>query len=332
MNYRPLGKTGLTVSEIGFGGWAIGGNAFGNSYGDTDDDVSRAALRAAIDAGVNLFDTADVYGHGHSEALISEVLKDYLDSSPSRFGRGAEERGGVGSEPVVVTKGGVNFYRKDDTLEQDWTPYGVAHALQQSLYRLRRDTLDVWLLMNPPVREMQRFRVWETLEALRRADKVRFYGVSVAEPGDAEWLLQTGAPVDVIEVAYSLFYQAPAVDLFDMADRAGVGLLVREPLANGFLAEKDHSRIFDDGDIRGGLPPEYVHAMRDVSGRLSFLADNTGRTPAQAALRFALDEPKVASVIVGMKTPEQVAENVAAVDVAAIDEAERRRVSEAFHE
>ena len=315
VNYRPLGKTGLTISEIGFGGWAIGGNAFGNSYGDTDDDVSRAALRAALDAGVTLFDTADIYGHGHSEALISEVV-DHWD----------------GEKPIVVTKGGVNFYRKDGTLEQDWTPYGVAHALQQSLYRLRRDTVDIWLLMNPPVREMQRWKVWETLEALRRAGKVTFYGVSVAEPEDAEWLLENRAPIDVIEVAYSLFYQGPSVRLFDMAERAGVGILVREPLANGFLAEKDHTRIFDEGDIRKNLPAEYVDAMRHVDDRLTFLSTGTGRTPAQAALRFALDEPQIASVVVGMKTPEQVTENVAAVDVAPISDDERRRISEAFHE
>lgn len=315
MKYRPLGKTGLTVSEIGFGGWAIGGNAFGNSYGDTDDDTSQAAIRTALECGVTLFDTADVYGHGHSEALISEVVGHW-----------------EGEKPAVVTKGGVNFYRRDGTLELDLTPYGVAHAVQQSLYRLRRDTIDVWLIMNPPVRELERWRFWDTMEALRRAGKVAFYGVSAAEPEDAVWLIDNGCPVDVVEVAYSLFYQSAVVELFEKADRAGVGVIVREPLANGFLATGGRGRAFDDGDIRGGLPPEYVAAMREMSSRLSFLSDGTGRTPAQAALRFALDEPSIASVVVGAKTPDQVRENAAAIDVAAIDDTERQRIAKVFHE
>ena len=324
------------VSELGFGGWGIGGNEFGNSYGDTVDDVSRDAIRTALDMGVNLFDTADIYGHGHSEALISEVLESRSqpqDSNPI-IGEGSPSDQGrqEGPAPVNVTKGGVNFYRRDGTLEQDWTPYGVAHAVQQSLYRLRRETLDVWLLMNPPVEEMARWKCWETLEALRRAGKVKFYGASVAEPHEAEWLLENSAPVDVIEVAYSLFYQAPSLHLFDMAERAGVGLLIREPLANGFLAEVDHTRVFDEGDIRRSLPSDYVDAMREVSERLTFLHDDGRRTRAQAALRFALDEPSIASVVVGIKTSEQVRENVGAVDVDPISDEERRRISEAFHE
>jgi aryl-alcohol dehydrogenase-like predicted oxidoreductase len=231
-----------------------------------------------------------------------------------------------------VTKGGINFYRKDGTLEQDWTPYGVAHAVQQSLYRLRRDTLDVFLLMNPPVREMKRWRVWETLEALRRADKVRFYGVSVAEPEDGVWLLENDAPVDVIEVTFSLFYQAAVMPLLPLAERAGVGIIVREPLANGFLAETDHTRVFDDGDIRRNLPPEYVDAMRETAVNLGFLADGTGRTPAQAAIRFALDAPGVSSVVVGAKTPEQVRDNAGAINVPPLTAEERRRITEVFSE
>ena len=92
MRTRRLGKTGLEVSEIGFGGWAVGGNAFGNSYGDTDDEVSQSAVRRALELGVTLFDTADVYGQGHSEALLGEVLNTW-----------------PGRSPIVVTKGGINF-------------------------------------------------------------------------------------------------------------------------------------------------------------------------------------------------------------------------------
>ena len=203
MNTRKLGRTGLRVSEIGFGGWAVGGNAFGNSYGDTDDVVSRAAIRKALELGVSLFDTADVYGHGHSEALLGEVLAQW-----------------PGPPPTVVTKGGVNFYRRDETLEQDWTPLALAHAVQQSLARLRRETLDVFLLMNPPVEELDRFKVWETLDALKRAGKIKRFGVSVAEPADGVWLLENRLPVEVLEVAYSVFYQSASADLLPLAKQA----------------------------------------------------------------------------------------------------------------
>ncbi|MEO7719923.1 MAG: aldo/keto reductase [Capsulimonas sp.] len=316
MHMRKFGRTGWKVSEIGFGGWAIGGDAFGNSYGATDDEVSKAALRRALELGVNLIDTADIYGHGHSEALIGEVLRDW-----------------TGAQPYVVTKGGVNFYRKDDTLEQDWTPFALAHAVQQSLIRLRRETLDLFLLMNPPVEELERLRVWDTLEALQRGGKIHHYGVSVAEPADGVWLLENDAPVTAIEVAYSLFYQGATTDLLPLARRKKVAILAREPLANGFLAGVHGSEsVFPEGDIRASLPLEYVTAMAETAERLRFLTDGDGRTPAQAAIRFVLDDPAVACVVAGAKTPAQVEENVAAVSVAAVTEAERDRIAEVFSE
>ncbi len=314
MKTRTLGKTGLRVSDVGFGGWAVGGNAFGNSYGETDDAVSRAAILRALELGVTLFDTADVYGHGHSEALLGETLKEW-----------------PGPAPTVVTKGGVNFYRRDDTLEPDWTPLALAHAVQQSLLRLRRDALDVFLLMSPPVEDLDRWKVWDTLDALKRAGKIRFSGVSVAEPADGVWLLQNHLPVDVLEVAYSLFYQGASTELLPLARKRGVGLLAREPLANGFLSGRyGADTVFTDGDIRAALPRAYVSAMAETAGQLGFLRRGGERTLAQAALRFALDDPAVASVVAGAKTPAQVEENVGAVSVPPIDVAERERVAGVF--
>lgn len=316
MKTRLLGKTGLRVSEVGFGGWGIGGNAFGNSYGEADDADSRAAVRRALALGVTLFDTADVYGHGHSEALLGEVLQTW-----------------DGPAPVVVTKGGINFYRRDGTLEPDWTPYAVAHAVQQSLMRLRRETLDVFLLMNPPVQELDRWRVWKTLDSLRRAGKVRHMGVSVAEPADGVWLLRHNLPVEVVEVAYSVFFQGATVELLDLARKRKIGILAREPLANGFLTGKyAPGAAFAPGDIRAALPPEYVQAMTETTERLRFLTLDGARTMAQAALRFVLDDPRVASVVVGAKTPAQVEENVGAAAVPALSGREREQISQVFDE
>ena len=314
MQMRRLGKTGLQVSEVGFGGWAIGGNGWGNSYGDTDDAVSKAAVRRALELGVTLFDTADVYGQGHSEALLGEVFTEW-----------------AGPPPVVVTKGGINFYRKDGTLEPDWTPLALAHAVQQSLIRLRRESLDVFLLMNPPVQDLDRFRVWETLDALRRAGKIKFYGASVAEPEDGLWLLRNNLPIDVLEVGYSLFYQGATTELLPLARRRKVAILAREPLANGFLTGKYASDAsFPEGDIRASLPPEYVAAMAQTAEQLDFLRREGARTAAQAALRFVLDDPSVSSVVVGAKTAAQMEENVGAADVPPIDAVERERVAGVF--
>lgn len=316
MKTRPLGKTGLRVSELGFGGWAIGGDAFGNSYGPTDDEQSKAAVRQALELGVTLFDTADVYGHGHSEALLGEVLADW-----------------DGPAPIVVTKGGVNFYRRDETLEPDWTPYAVAHAVQQSLMRLRRETLDVFLLMNPPVQELDRWRTWDTLDALQRSGKIAHYGVSVAEPEDGVWLLRHNLPVSVLEVAYSVFYQGATVQLLPLARKRKVGLLAREPLANGFLTGKYvPDAPFPEGDIRAALPPEYVRAMAETAAKLNFLTRDGERTMAQAALRFVLDDPCVSSVIVGAKTAAQVQENVGAAGVPPIDVGDREQIGAIFAE
>ena len=314
MKTRRLGKTGLSVSGIGFGGWAIGGNGWGNSYGETDDAVSKAAIRKALEMGVTLFDTADVYGHGHSEALLGEVLTEW-----------------GGPPPVIVTKGGINFYRKDGTLEPDWTPLALAHAVQQSLTRLRREALDVFLLMNPPVEDLDRFRVWETLDALRRAGKIKWVGVSVAEPQDGIWLLRNSLPVDVLEVGYSLFYQGATTELLPLARKRKVGILAREPLANGFLAGKyGPDAEFPEGDIRASLPPEYVAAMAQTAAQLDFLRRDGARTPAQAALRFVLDDMAVSSVVVGAKTAAQMEENIQAISVPPIDEAERARIAGVF--
>lgn len=311
---RRLGRTSLKVSALGFGGWAIGGNAWGSSYGPTDDAVSRAAIQAALEAGVTLFDTADVYGHGHSEALLGEVLSAW-----------------PGPPPVVVTKGGINFYRRDDTQEPDWTPLALAHAVQQSLARLRRDTLDVFLLMNPVVEDLEKYKVWDTLDALRRAGKIRYYGVSVAEPSDGLWLLQNRCPVDVLEVAYSLFYQGAMTELLPLARKRGVGMLAREPLANGFLSGRyAPDSVFPEGDIRATLPREYVAAMTETADALSFLAEPGKRTLTQAALRFVLDDPAVLCVVTGAKTPAQVTENVGAAFLPPLTEAERTRIDGVF--
>ncbi len=315
MNTRKFGKAALRVSELGFGGWAVGGDTFGNGYGPTSDDDSRAAIRAALAAGITFFDTADIYGHGHSEALLGEVLADTSG----------------GDKAIVCTKGGIDFYRSESGIEYDLTPYGIANAVQRSLDRLRRETIDVYLLMTPPIGALlENDRVWQSLAALQRAGKIGAYGVSVSDPHEGVALLQQNAPVDAIEVAFSLFDQGAAMELIPLARKRRVAIIAREPLANGFLTGKYvPGHVFPPGDHRSLIAREYADALADHAQALGFLATEH-RTLAQAALRFALDEPNIATVVAGARSEAQVRQNVTACDAEAITDDERRAIERVF--
>jgi len=317
MNYRRLGRAKLQVSEIGFGGWAIGGNAFECGYGPVDDDASRAAIRRALELGVTLFDTADIYGHGHSEALIGEVLD----------GWAGKER------VVVVTKGGINFYRPGRLPEPDFTPYAMANAVQHSRARLRREKLDIYLLMNPPVDLLlERTHVRDTLAALQRAGQIGATGVSAASVSDAAALLASDYPLDVIELPFNLFDQSAIHEALPLARKRRVGVIAREPLANGFLTGKyPLGDRFPETDLRAALPPEYREALSGAASELKGVLERPGqRTLAQAALRFVLDEPGVSCVIPGAKIAAQVEENVLAAELPPLSEDEQMAIHRVF--
>jgi len=293
MQHRVLGRTGLEVSEIGFGAWAIGGNAHGNSYGPTDDATSVAAVRRAVDLGCNFFDTADVYGWGHSEALLGEALE------------------GRREEVFLATKVGGDFYHGGVRL--NFEPGYIAFALDRSLKRLRTDHVDLYQLHNPPAEMMSDPSTYEVLESLKAEHEIDHYGVSVHEPAEGLLCLEAGKP-ETLQVPFSLFRQEWIDDLFPEARKANVGIIAREPLGNGFLAGKiGPGARFVAGDIRSYWPPGMVAGRAAVAERLSFLAKE-GRTAAQAALRFALAFPEVSVAIPGAKTAAQAEENLGASD------------------
>jgi aryl-alcohol dehydrogenase-like predicted oxidoreductase len=319
MNHRKLGRTNLRVSEIGFGGWAIGGDVPGQawgSYGPVDDDASRLAILRALDLGVTVFDTADVYGYGHSETLLGEVI----DTWPGK------------DRVVIITKGGINFYRDGEAAEPDFTPYAIANAVEHSRARLRRETLDVYLLMNPPIALLtERTHVRDSLTALQRAGKIGAAGVSMASISDAEVLLASDFPLDVIEIPFNLFDQSAVLSVIPAAEKRQIGLLAREPLANGFLTGKyGPASRFADTDLRSGMPPQYRAALFEASAELTSLLHKPGRSLAQAALRFVLDERGVSAAIPGAKTAEQVEENVHAADTPPITDDERIAIHRVF--
>jgi len=290
VNRRTLGRTGLSVSEIGFGAWAIGGNAFGNSYGATDDAESARAIRRAFELGCNFFDTADVYGHGHSETLLGAALHDVRD------------------QVFIATKAGGNFYNRDMRL--DFTPGYLRFAVERSLERLRADYIDLLQLHNPPINLISARGTYEPLEEMKREGLIRFYGVSVHPPEEGVAAVQATMP-DTVQIVYNLARREAEDTFLPTAHAANVGVIAREPLANGFLAGRyNAASTWERGDIRSRMPRPYVAQLSALGQRVLELAEQSGMTAAQLALKFVLDRPEIACAIVGMKTVHQVEENL----------------------
>ena len=306
MKQRVLGKTYIKVSEIGFGGWAIGGNAYGEAYGYTEDDASLAAIQRALALGCTFFDTADAYGYGHSEELLGRALRQR-------------------SDVVVATKVGSNFYGEHPV--PDFSASYIRSALENSRQRLQRDVIDVYQLHNPPKDLLAEPRTYEVLQQLKAEGRIRAFGVSVFHADEALTAIEAGQP-DVVQLPYNLL-NTDAERLFPVAQREGVGIVAREPLASGFLSGKYNvDAKFGPGDFRADLPRQYVQAMVSSAEAFRFLEAGGQRTLVQAAIRFVLEQEAVSTVITGVKTAVQAEEDLGAAEVLALTPAERQRIHE----
>jgi len=298
MRTRKLGSTGLRVSEIGFGAWGIGGNAGGAiAYGPTDDAQSIRALQAACERGINFFDTADLYGFGHSETVLGRAL--------------AGRRRG---EVVLASK--VGMVDADGRL--DFSPAHLREALHRTLERLRTDYLDLYQLHGAPLEMLRRDSgPLEALEAFRREGKIRAFGLSARSPDEALAAVRE-LGLACLQVNFNLVDQrARENGLFALCAERNVGVIVRTPLCFGFLAGKvDAATVFDPADHRNRWSAEQRQRWADAV-RLFFagLGDRERQTPAQLALRFCLSFPAVSSVIPGMLTTAEVEENTRASDI-----------------
>jgi len=314
MKYRDLGATGLSVSEVGFGAWGIGGVGNGAvSYGPTDDEESKAALRRAFDLGVTFYDTADLYGYGHSESLIGGVLKD------------------VRKQIVIASKVGL----LGPYGPQDFSPEHIRTALEGSLRRLQTDYVDLYQLHNPPIELLpQDERVLGTLGDLQREGKVRVIGISVRSPEDGLAVAREFG-FRSIQVNFNMVDQRALENgLFDLCSREGVGVICRTPLCFGFLTGK-YSGVsrFDVSDHRSAWSSEQLKRWAEASQM--FAAATAGRshqTHAQIALRFCLSNGAVSTVIPGMLTREQVDENVIASELGPLSEIERVEMEQIYRE
>ncbi len=302
MRHHPFGKLPVTVSEIGFGAWQIGGN-----WGDVSETDGRAALNAALDAGMTFIDTADVYGDGRSEKIIAEVLK---------------ARGG--NRPMVATKAG---RRLDPHTVEGYNKANLEAFIDRSLKNLATDCLDLVQLHCPPTEALYRPELFAALDDIQKSGKIKAYGVSVEKVEEALKAIEYPGVVS-IQIIYNLFRQRPADLFFNEAKRKNVAVIVRVPLASGLLAGKinratrfaqdDHRNFnrygeaFDVGETFAGVPLEIgleaVEALRKLVPQ--------GASLAAFALRWILMNEAVTVVIPGARNAEQAEANAAASDLA----------------
>lgn len=316
MHYRELGRTGWKVAEISFGAWAIG-----SAWGAVDDDESLAALHAAVDGGCNFIDTADVYGDGHSERLIARLKRERPND-----------------EIIVATKAG---RRLNPHVADGYNAANLTAFVERSLKNLETDCLDLVQLHCPPTEVYYRPEVFEALDDLVRAGKIRYYGVSVEKVEEALKAIEY-PNVQTVQIIFNMFRHRPAELFFQEAKRRRVGILARVPLASGLLTGKmtaqtsfssdDHRQFnrygeaFDRGETFSGV--DYESGLAAVEEIRALLPQ--GVSMSQFALRWILMFDAVTCAIPGGKRPSQVNDNAAASDLPPLTELQMTRLREIY--
>ena len=286
MNYRQLGNTGIQVSEIGMGMWGIGSDA----YGVSSDVMSIATIHEAYQQGITFFDTADIYGNGRSEELLSDL---------SHF-----DRSGI----VIATKVG-SLPHTGREMPVDLSPWHIGQSLFDSLRRLKTDYIDLYQLHSPPTHLMN--NAINALCPYKQEGMIRAIGVSAKSPDDALIAIQNPL-VDVIQVNFNMIDQrARENGLLDKCKEAGIGVIARTPLAFGFLTGRyKNGTQFQAPDHRANWSQGQVNMWAESPRHFRQLCSNAGVTPTQLALGYCLSHPAVSTVIPGMMTPLEVLENV----------------------
>lgn len=313
MKYRQFGNTGLTVSEIGFGAWAIGGGAMIGStaigWGDADDTVSEKAVYAALDAGINFFDTADIYGLGHSEDLLGAII-------------------GGKKDIIIATK--VGNVSRNEQFTTDYTKEYIINACEQSLRRLRRDSIDYYQLHTARIAHLQNGECINAMQQLQQQGKIRYWGLSLNtfDPlPEATYLLDHDLG-NGFQLVLNMINQR-ALPLLERSAAKGYGVIARMPLQFGLLTGKfDAGASFSQNDHRKNrLVPAVIQRANEALDTAWQLCKKYNCSKTQLALSYILSYPEVSSIIPGIRTPEQVAANTSGLFIL---DAEDKRLLEAL--
>jgi aryl-alcohol dehydrogenase-like predicted oxidoreductase len=317
MKYRELGKTGYRVSEISFGAWAIGAE-----WGNVSDDESIAALHTAVDAGINFFDTADVYGDGRSERLLAKLRKDR-----------------AGDEIIIATKVG---RRLPEQTVAGYNRENLTAFIERNLQNLETDCLDLVQLHCPPQEAYYHPEIFGLMDDFVKAGKVRYYGVSVEKVEEAVKAIEY-PNVQTVQIIFNIFRQRPADLFFDLAKAKRIGILARLPLSSGLLTGKmsksstfdsndhrnynRHGEAFDRGETFSGVDFETGLAAAEELKKLV----PEEMTMAQFALRWILMFDAVTCAIPGAKNPVQAAGNAKAADFPPLSEETMQAVRDLYN-
>jgi aryl-alcohol dehydrogenase-like predicted oxidoreductase len=296
MRYRKLGRSGIEVSEIGVGAWAIGGSMWGGAR----DDDSRAALVRAVERGVNFIDTARVYGDGHSERIVGEFLKQH-------------------PQVLVATKVPPKSYHwpayPDATIEENFPAAWIRRCCEESLRHLGR--IDLLQLHVWAEAWTDRDEWYGEMVKLRDEGKIRLIGISINshDPKSAVRVVKSGR-VDAVQVFHNVFDQSPEDELYPACLEHGVGVLARVPFDEGSLTGKLRADTkFPAGDFRSEyFAGDMLKKTVDRVEEMRPILEGAASSMARGALRFCLSHPAVSTVIPGMRSLHQADENTAASD------------------
>ena len=300
-----LGRTGLEISRVGFGAWAIGGAGWWHAWGSQDDDESIATIRRAAELGINWVDTAPIYGLGHSEEVVGRALEG-LDPRPYVFTKAGLQDGGDNSVRNVL--------KRDSILRE----------VEISLKRLRVDVIDVYQV-HWPIPDEDVEEVWSTFAEIKEQGLVAHIGVSNFTPAQMR-RAEAIAPVETLQPPYSLLTRDIESDILPYARENDIGVVIYSPQESGLLsgamsAERIASLPDDDWrkhDERFNEPQLSRHLA--LVERLREVGERHGTTPGAIAIAWTLSNPAVQGAVVGLRRPHQVEELALAGNVSLSDE------------
>ncbi|WP_447979368.1 aldo/keto reductase [Candidatus Nitrospira bockiana] len=294
MEYRTLGNTGLDVSVIGLGTWVMGGWLWGGA----EDRESIGTIRRALELGVNLIDTAPIYGHGRSEEIVGRAIAE----------------SGRRDAVLLATKVGIEWNVEQARAWRNSSRKRIEQEVEDSLRRLRTDRIDLYQVHWPdpetPLKETM-----DTLADLRRAGKIRFIGVSNFSEAQMAECLAVG-PIHVVQPPYNLFERQIEAHVLPFCRRHGIATLVYGPLCRGLLSGKYRgTETFSKGDVRGMDPKFKDDRFKNYLAcvdRLRAIANRRNKTVGQLAVRWCLDRPGVTVALCGARRPDQIEESCGA--------------------
>jgi aryl-alcohol dehydrogenase-like predicted oxidoreductase len=301
LKYRSLGKSGIRVSEVGFGAWTIALDWWGKKI---EDDEAKKMLKRAYDLGINFFETGDMYGKGKSEKLIGEAFK------------------GMRNEIVISTKYGYEFEGAQQIghseLPQRFDPLFTEHALRNSMARLQTNHIDVYGLHNPKMHHIKDDIIFNTLDAKINEGVIGTYQVAL---GPAIGWTEEGIEamnrknVSAVQTVYNILEQTPGNELIEHAAKRNVGILVRVPDASGILTGKVKADTkIDEKDHRSVRRGEWIKSALAKVEQIRPIAERNGLDITELAIKFILSKGPVSSVLPTVVSIEEIEQFAAMSD------------------